>query len=34
VGVLQQLRTKPFCVVSWKTVERSKLFWLFSQNRT
>jgi len=28
VGVLQQLKTKPFCVVSWKTVERSKSFGL------
>ena len=24
MGVLQHLKTKPFCVVSWKTVERSK----------
>jgi len=29
VGVLQQMKTKPFSVVSWKTVERSKMFWLF-----
>jgi len=34
VGVLQQLKTKPFHVVSWKTVERSKnvLAFLLKQN--
>jgi len=28
VGVLQHLKTKPFHAVIWKTVERSKMFWL------
>ena len=29
MGVLQHLKTKPFCDVSWKTVERSKIVLAF-----
>jgi len=29
VGVLQHLKTKPFCDVSYKTVARSKMFLAF-----